>query len=224
MPNIVNFNNRQIVEPGVYSRIVGGGVNQTTIDTYGSVLLIDTGSGAGFGGGSGINGEISSGEASVYQVKNVIDAQKFIGGGILWDLMNYLWNPTTNGNGPQNLYIIRASTTTGANKSLTLAPGNISIKAKNEGLRGNGSVLTTGSSTYLTKGYAMRVSAGTINPNALVVTFYEGQYRGKDSNGNEYDLSEVQVRNSIVCQSIEFTTSNQFINWANFTGFFFVVV
>lgn len=215
MPSIITFDNRQVIEPGVYSKIKGGVNNPPVTDTFGAVMIIDTGSGAGYGGGSGINGEQYQSNKSIYQLNNLTDAQKFIGGGVLWDVMNYLWSPASKSNGPQTLYIARANTTVAASATLTFVPGNIVIKAKNEGLRGNGATTVQGSSSILTKGYGMRVTAGINNTSALVVTFYEGQYRGADAGAIEYDAAQSSIlSNTVVAKSIEFTTTAKFLAWA----------
>lgn len=346
MPSIVNFDNKNVIEPGVRSRIIGGVTNPPVQDTFGVVTIIDTGSGAGFGGGSGINGELRQNSECVYSFDNITDSQKFLGGGLLYDLMNYLWTPSNGGNGPQKLNIIRACTTEAAKKTIifgvTAAPvaevratlqyyfgvwdlgvdgdnykvivgespltgtvigdytkvtgddtiakivtgiitsinttdydaavipgggsnnnyfqiqaptgsgftlngvqvwfqmnladnnynftsyfhngspaipeqidSSVEIICRNEGLRGNGAKITNVSGQeILSRGYGFRVSAGVKNPDAFVITFYEGQYKGADANNIEYEIAEISCTNRQICKSIEFTTSKQFYDWA----------
>lgn len=331
MPAIVNFNNRQIIEPGAYSQIKGGVTIPAVLGSSGNVALIDTGSGNGFGWGSGINGEIQNGPKSVYAFDSSVDMKKAMRGGLLYDLTDYLWAPSSNGNGPNRVYYVRAATTTAAKKTLnfgttlitspevlalipaiiiaalpidstvvetrvdgiliasytkiasdsslsilyasiaasinlnslthkyvasssasgvvltgqsgnpagtngkivqitvisstpvstqsTFAGGvniiyasqqsNLIIKAKSEGIGANGVV----NSGILTRGYGVRLKAGLVNPNAIILEFFEGQYRGADKQGIDYEIAERNVSNYVICRSAEFKNTTELVNW-----------
>lgn len=344
MPQIVNFNNRQVIEPGAYAQVKSGISSPAALGTYGNVMVIDTGSGNGFGWGSGINGEISNGAKSIYEFNSLEDMKRAMRGGLLFDLMDYLWSPSNNGNGPNKVYYGRAATTlapkftlllgttvvatpetrattgnltvpsvpangtvvkvyvddaeiasftktasestvdllatavagavnagtathgysavattddivltaavgTGATPNglvavmrqmlptplnatspfsggvtaiYTSLQGSIPIYARSEGAGGNGVVV----GGVLTRGYGFKLKAGIVDTNALIIEFYEGQYRGKDAAGLEYDVPENAVSNFTLCRSTEFTTAAELLAWMasdfNFNSYFFV--
>ena len=63
MATSVYFNGKLRTLPGVYSTITSGESNVSRSLDYGTVLLIDTGVyGAGWGGGSGVNGALRQGK------------------------------------------------------------------------------------------------------------------------------------------------------------------
>ena len=67
MATSVYFNGKLRTLPGVYSTITSGESSASRNLDYGTVLLIDTGVyGAGFGGGSGVNGTDKQGMDAVY--------------------------------------------------------------------------------------------------------------------------------------------------------------
>lgn len=211
MPRIVTFNNRQIIEPGTYAKIESGIPVPPILGTYGNVMLIDTGSGKGFGYGSGIKGELLNGAQSIYAFQSATDAKKALGGGLLWDLMDYLWSPDNAGNGPQTLFYARAATTTASKLAMTFSSGAITFAATTEGDVANG-VLT---GTVLTKGFGCILKAGVIDPTKFIMVFYQGAYRGQDANGAEYDAAADTLTNVVITQSVEFSNVNQLIAWCN---------
>lgn len=211
MPKIVNFDGRQIIEPGVYSTIKGGSPVPPVQGTYGNVFIIDTGIGKTYGHGSGISGELSEGTDAVYEFTSSLDCKKAFGGGVLWDLMDYLWNPSNNGRGINRLFYARAATTVAAFKTITFSSGVITVKARNEGIRGNGETnVTTGK---LVKGYSMKLIAGIVDPNKFILQFFEGQYRGKDSSGFEYETDELLLNDHLMFQSDEILNVNEIKAW-----------
>lgn len=209
MPLVVNFNNKQIVEPGSYSTIKGLGAVPPVTGSFGTVLIIDTGLGKNYGFGSGVIGELATDAQAVYEFSSGEDCKKAFGGGLLWDLMDYLWNPSRNGRGIQKLQYARAATTAAAVKTIAFSNGSITVKAKNEGLRGNG--VLTGS--VLTRGYSMKLKAGTIDSSKFILQFYEGQYRGADASGVEYEMAESLVKDRLITQTPEILNVNQIIAW-----------
>lgn len=214
MPSIVNFDNRQVIEPGAYSQVRGLTNISASTATYGNVVLIDTGSGAGFGGGSGITGQLISGQEAVYEIATPVDAKRFLRGGILYDLQDYLWSPRNTAGTPNRVFYARAATTTCATDVVTFGVGNggVTMLTRNEGVGSNG--VLTGS--VISLGYGWGLRAGIVDTTAFIMDFYEGQYRGLDPNGYPIEgITQAQAKNKIVCSSIEFTTANQLIAWMN---------
>src|ERR1700746_1436293 len=211
MSTVTNFNGEQIIEPGAYSEIIGAGTPTAAVDTFGNVILIDTGIGSGFGSGAGVNGEATQGLSSLQDFFTPQQMKAAVKGGILWDLVDYLWSPATTGNGPQKVSLISASTTVGATYVLPLqldsssaVINSITLKAKNEGVFGNGVMV----GQVLTRGYGVKIKSGVVNPNKFILEFFEGQFKGLDGNGVAYDITEAQLStlgaNTMVCQTSEF--------------------
>jgi len=221
MAKIITFNGRQFIEPGSYAMTKSGNPAQLAAGSVGNVAIIDTGLGTGYGYGSGILGQNESGE--VYAFTDPKTAKRALRGGILWDLMDYLFTPNGSGsNGVQTLFYTRAASTTGASLQILLAGTDVktTVIAKNEGLGGNGVKV----GDVLTKGYGVRAVAGTIDNTATVFEFYEGQYRGQDENGVEYEVSSDKVVNTLICRSKELKTVGDWYKWAtkdaNFNSYF----
>lgn len=213
MPNIVNFNNRQIIEPGAYSQIKSGIPVPAVLGTYGNVMIIDTGVGKDYGWGSGINGEILNGARAVYAFESAEDMKRGVKGGSIYDLADYLWSPTKNGNGPRKVYYARAATTTPAQMSFTLGDTELVISAKSEGTVGNGVVQSNKGIPTLVQGYGVRLKSGIVDSTAFILEFYEGQYRGVDESGRDYDVPKKDLSNHILCRSSEFKTTNELMYW-----------
>lgn len=116
-----NFDGKSVIEPGSYSRIVGGSSPIPPSASFGKVMLIDTGKGIAYGVGGGINGELSNGKNAIYEFSDITEYKKFTRGGLFYDLADYLFKPSTNGNGVDSIKIVRAATTTAATISYTLA-------------------------------------------------------------------------------------------------------
>src|SRR5579872_955826 len=198
MPNPVNFGGRQIIEPGVYSQILGQVPSPAIVAPYANVFVIDTGGLLGrgigqvdvaFGGGNGANGQLLQNGAAVYEFTNSADIQKFVRGGRLYNLAPYLFSPSLNGNGPQKVYHARAATTTSPQITINLpavsgSAGTLVINAKDEGFGSNGAL---NSGNFLSRGYGWKIKAGIINTSAFIIEFYQGQYRGVGSDGVPYD-------------------------------------
>lgn len=142
-----NFNGQLIKLPGVYTQTKSG-VNNPPLDlSFGNVLYIDIDPNSEFGGGAGINGELSDTKDSIYTFDSLISLRSFIRGGELWDIAAPLFKPFGAGvNGVSQLRYIRALTTTAASSTITftgsgLGGGTFTVKAKHEGLPGNGDLI-----------------------------------------------------------------------------------
>lgn len=143
MATVVSFNGRRIIEPGVYSQIKSGIPARPSTFSFGNLMIIDTGSGAGFGGGSGISGQFATGLNSVYSFDDVDDFKDFVKGGLIWDLADYIFNPLNGASGPEKVYIARAAETTPAEieyefNSDPARGGKVKFLLQNEGSTGNG--------------------------------------------------------------------------------------
>jgi hypothetical protein len=219
-----NINGVLVAKPDVYSIIKSGVKNPSPGLAYGNLCIIDTGFGAGYGGGSGITGDFSSGLSSIYALTNPQDWQAFVKGGELWNFTNPLFKPYPNVAGVSKIYFIRACTTVAASVSFSFSASTAVFKVKDEGLVGNG-ILSAGN---LIKGYAIKVTAGIIDPTKYVFTFYVGSYRGFDTNNNtDYYLSTTNSAPIVAITSPEVASVAELISWSNsnndFTSLFSVV-
>jgi hypothetical protein len=217
MATIVNFNGRRIVEPGFYSVIKGGNNSPIQDLSSGNVLIIDSGSGATWGGGSGISGEQAQGLSSVYSFDNLEDFRGFVKGGIWWDLADYLFNPLLGANGVTRLMIVRAATTTSATIAYTLTNGTLTFKTKHEGVFANG----VASSSVLRKGFGCTMKAGLNDPTKFMFEFYQGTFKGLDPDGSPYGgISEADSMPILLVRSKEVATIAEFVTWASTDSLF----
>lgn len=220
MPSIVSFNGKSIVEPGAYSRIVGGETNPPIQASFGNVLLIDTGSMAGFGYGSGIVGDLQSGPNSIYKYANLDDFRQAVGGSVMWDASKFLFKPSRNAGfrGINSITLIKAATTTKGTATYTWVGGGanggvFAIHPKVEGVAANG--VTNGTSGLIERGFGMRMSAGTLDAAKFVVEFYRGSFRGLDYNSIPFNnIAASEALPELIIKSIEFTNIAELIAWA----------
>jgi len=144
MSTEIQFGNKKVIEPGVNSRVLSGIKNPPQSLSYGNILIIDTGSGTGYGSGSGVNGFFKKKKDSIQSFNEVDVFRSKVRGGIFWDIAAPLFRPNGFGTpGISNLSFVRASTTVPAAIAYTFTGGGtnggtLQIKAKNEGTYGNG--------------------------------------------------------------------------------------
>lgn len=142
MPTIVNFKGRRVVEPGVYAQIKSGIPAKPSTASFGDLLIIDTGKGKAWGGGSGINGTFANGIESVYSFQDVDDFKAFVRGGLFYDLADYIFNPIDGASGPETVSIVKAATTTPAEIEYAFTEdangGTVKFLVKSEGEGANG--------------------------------------------------------------------------------------
>lgn len=218
MATVITFGNKNIVEPGVYSQIKAN-VNLTAAPlSTGNVLIIDTGEGAGYGGGSGINGELKNKLDSVYRFDSLQDFRSFVRGGLLWDLAEYLFIPANGVQGVPRLSIVRAATTVAATLTYDFTAGanggTFICKCKNEGVAGNG-VLGGLGDTKVRVGYGAEMKVGIVDPAKWYIDFFEGTYKGVDADGDAWDGQTALTSNPIlIARSVEFDNINDLITWA----------
>ena len=204
----VNFNGRRVIEPGVYSQIKSGVPAKQPVVTFGNLLLIDTGSfesEQASGSGSGIIGEFSNGLESVYGFDNINDFKGFMKSGVFYDVADYIFNPSNSSDdrGPGMVYYVKAAKTTSPTISLKLVDATIQIKTKNEGELYNGAEING----ILYKGYSAVVTKGEIDNTKYIVSFYEGNYKGRTYSGELIDgYDKGEITQTLLSKSIEFST------------------
>lgn len=227
MATTQNFDGKILIIPGVYSNIKSGIKNPPQTLAYGDLLIIDTGSGAGFGGGAGINGEISQNSDSIYEFDNIEDFRDFVEKGVWWLMAEPLFRPLVeNGlpsDGVSKITYIKAATTTAASmlfdpvggdaSNSTGGGGSISIQVRSEGLVGNG-LLGALSGTELSRGYAFKMIQGIRNTGKFILQFYRGTYKGLDQNSLPYDgITEEKSKPELLVQSKEFRHLSDLVDW-----------
>jgi len=215
MATQVYFNNRMRKLPGAYSTITSGEQNTPQNLDYGKILIIDTGLGATWGGGSGSNGAIASGKDSVYKFTDIDSFRSFVKGGLFWKMAEGLFFPYPGYTGVSTLYFAKAATTVAATMTLTvtvsLHGGTFKIKCKDEGVVSNG-VLT---STHLDKGYSYTIAPGVNDPLKMIFKIWQGSWRGDHTDGVAYDeVLKADSQPILVIQSPEFDNIQTLIDWA----------
>lgn len=122
----ITFNNRDVFEPGVYAQTRSGIPPIPVAAASGKLMIIDTGTGASFGGGAGINGELQQRRDTIYEADDIDAFRRFIRGGLWWDLSDYLYNPDPKLNAPgvESLQYVRAATTRAANLVYAFSGGS----------------------------------------------------------------------------------------------------
>jgi len=209
------FGNKSIKIPGSYSRILSGVKNTPAGLEYGALLVVDTGSMATWGGGSGIDGEFVQGKDSVYTFDNIQDARNFVKGGVWYELLANLFKPSELGiAGISTVTFVRAATTTAATITNTFTGGGanggtIVLDLKEEGLVANGAL----TSLELTKGYAtILVASGT----GYRLRLYQGSFKGLDFNGDPITgISQANSKPILIAETPTFTNLNQLANLKN---------
>lgn len=114
MPSVVTFKNAPVIEPGAYAETKGAVSESSEEASFGNVCIIDTGTGAGYGGGAGINGEAKKGIDSVYEFESLEDFRTWVRGGLNHDVAPSLFKPSKDPlvRGCSKLYYVSAKTTT----------------------------------------------------------------------------------------------------------------
>ena len=162
--------------PGTYSQFTASVNNPASANAFGNVLIIDTGSGSGFGAGAGISGTLASGTNAIYSSSTLKEFRDAVGGGILWDISEKIFQPNGPGVSPgaSSLLYARAATTVAAEATITYSGGGSNggtavIQYKNEGISGNGvegnEILSTTTTAFI-----VTAVGATGNTHTLTVT------------------------------------------------------
>lgn len=213
------FDNKSTVLPGVYTSFTSGITNPPISATFGNVLIIDTGKGAGYAGGSGIAGTLKSGKDAIYSFQRLQDYRNHVKGSLLWLLGEPLFQPQGAGNAPgvPMIHFVKAAATTPAEISFTFTGGGANggtfvSQVRDEGTCGNG---VEDANNNLTRGYAGVMRASTLDPTQFVIDFYVGTYKGADSEGDPWDfVADTATEPRLLVSSPQFTNISTLIAWA----------
>lgn len=218
MATSVFFNNKKIKLPGIYSIMKSGIKNPPIASDSGTAMIIDTGSGAGWGGGSGVVGEYANGKHSVYEFTDQSDAMAFVGGGLLWKVVQKLFNPDSSNSGVSSLKIIRAATTTQSSLEITATSGGkIKFNTLNEGLVANG---IEDDNDNLVKGYSVVLVDGD-DDGTWAMQFWKGTWKGDYTDGYAYDeIEKEDTKPILITESDDFSTIDELYAWATEDGSF----
>ena len=228
MATSFSFDGQNIKIPGAYSTIKSGMKNPPIALPFGNVLIIDTGSGAGYGGGAGVSGQYANGKSTIYNFDNISDFRDFTKGGLWWLLAQPLFRPAGIGvNGVSRISYIKAANTTAAaliydfndtQQSISGGSGTLlNIAVTDEGVVGNG-VINSG---ILTKGFAGKLTKGLIDNSKFVITFYRGAYKGLDQNNIPFDgITDVNSTPIVVAKSPECLSFQDLVNWMGYSADF----
>lgn len=211
MATQINVNGKIIKRPGVYASIKSGIKNNPANLSFGNIVIIDDGIGAGYGGGSGVSGALASGEAAAYTFETIQDFQNFVKGGELWAVADDLFRPKQGVNGVSKVILVQARTTTQATLALTFTNGTLTLKTKDEGLNANGTLV----GGNLTKGHAITFIESPNTAGKYILQFWHGAYKGIDAlNNTPYDgLTEANAKPILLLQSPEVSTPSELYNW-----------
>lgn len=144
MATEVFFNNKRIKIPGAYSQVKSGIKNPAIALDFGNCLIIDTGSGKFYGGGSGIAGTLKQNLDSIYTFTDVASAQAHQHGGLFWFLSSPIFFPGGGASqGASSLTFIKAAATTPSSLTYTFTGGGsnggtFTLRNRAEGKVGNG--------------------------------------------------------------------------------------
>lgn len=224
------FNGATRTEPGVYSTIKSGNTRGLVNASYNNVCVIDTGSATGYGG-AGVNGTYINGKKAIYSFDTVDEFKTFIRGGLWYNIADYLGTPSsTSRNGIGKIYFVSAKTSDFAESTITFADlitsngGVFEIATLAEGTGVNGVI----NSSKITRGFGWKIESGNIDPDKYILKFYQGSFRGLDSNGIPYDgVLEANSIPIVVAQSVEFDNVEVLRNWmlndVKFNSYFRIV-
>ena len=202
---------------------VQGGTSQSFILTAGTTSALATlGWTTATYTGTSTTGTARMLQDFIYTFNDLKSAQTFLKGGALWDLIYWMYNPADNAAGANNVIYLKASEANQSIASFAFASGTrLSIKTLEEGTCGNGDI--TSIAGYLTKGYGLKLVAGTKDITKFKIQFYLGQYKGVDANGFLYynqTLLAASVSPKLLFESNEFTNISDFITWATTSEIF----
>lgn len=210
------FNGKRVILPGAYANIKSGETNPPRNLDYGKVLIIDTGvAGANFGGGSGIAGQLASGENSIYSFSTLDAFRSYMKGGLFWKIAEALFTPDPAAigiSGISQLYFCRACETTCATMTMaTSAGGTLKILTRDEGLWANGVV----TNENLVSGYAFQIIPGIIDSSKWILQIYRGTFTGLAADGLPYgEETAEQSTPQLMAISPEFNNVATLIDWA----------
>lgn len=218
MGQSVLFDGQLYIEPTSKARIISGVSNGGAASSFGNICIIDTGIGAGYGGGVGAVdsvGGLRDVSQFLLEFNSPAEMKNAVKGGALYDLVDYLYSPSLSSRGASRVFLARAAQTAQGQDSATFDAGfQLVLNTLEEGTVVNGTL----NGSDLESGYAWTLEAGVINPAKFIFKFWRGTYRGADGNGFLYDgLSAAEAAENpvLVAQSAEVANVAELIAWAN---------
>ncbi|MBS0031603.1 hypothetical protein ACTJJ0_30855 [Chitinophaga sp. 22321] len=215
MATKININGKLTSLPGVYAITKSGIVNPPTNLSYGNIVIIDDGIGAGYGAGAGSLGTAKQGADSIYEFNSLQQLRDFVKGGELWNLALPLFKPARSGaepiSGVSKVFLIHARASAPATILLELKNGTLELQTVDEGLNANG----VKSGSKLASGYAARLSKGILDKDKYVLSFYHGSYKGMDTLNNvPFDgIALADTKSAVVVSSPEVATIQELAAW-----------
>lgn len=211
MATSVIINGKVVKRPGVYATTKSGIRFPPQNQTYGNICIIDTGLGKGFVGGAGVQGSLSQGSNSVYELQTLQQYREFTKGGPLQDIGENLFKPyRSNIPGVAKVYLIKAAETTNAEITITLENGSMAFQTLDEGIGANGVV----KSGELVSGYACKLVKSNLDSTKFVLQFYHGNFAGVDAKNNTpYLFSEKDSYGEIFLSSPQVKSVSELVNW-----------
>lgn len=210
------FNGKVRSLPGAYSKITSGEQNTPANLDFGKVMIIDNGLGAGWGGGAGIDGELSNGKDSVYKFTDLESFRDFTKGGLLWKAAEKLFFPQPSTRGVSEILFAKAAVTVAPTLTFTAtgggaAGGSFKLKCKDEGVVGNG----VKTSNHLDKGYAYTFEAGVVDPAKWIYKIWLGKWTGDHTDGIAFnEVAKDKTTPELIVASPEFNNIQTLIDWA----------
>lgn len=214
MATKVLIGNKLTSIPGVYTQIKSGIRNTPLQLSYGNIMVIDKGDGAGYIGGSGISGENYQGRDSVYEFTTIQEFRAFCRGGKYWKLAENLFSPAGTLPGISKLFFVKAAETTSSTLTISFGDSDFIFKTKDEGTVGNG---VLNSLDELKLGYAVKVSQSPFNPGSFRFSFYIGSYKGLDGALPWDGVTENESVGNLLFTSAEFKKAKEFKEWADYS-------
>lgn len=206
---------KEIFEPGSYGNTESGIQAEPASATYGNVLIIDTGLGARFGAGSGVDGQFKRGKDSVSEFSSLAAFSEALGGGAFAPIAKALYKPSKQRSvkGVNKVFFVKCATTTAASLKISFGLGatsDITIAALNEGLCANGTLLNG----ELTRGYAARMRKAPQDNTLYILDFFRGQFGGSNDSGEAIlGTNEEDSKPKIICSSAPFKNTKTLTDW-----------
>lgn len=210
------FNNKRYKLPGVYATTKADITPAAVVADYGRVLLIDTGSNAGWGAGQA---------STLYRIQSASDFRNIVKGGPLYPLGTALFEPSNirDTAGVSEVLFISAKSVVNGKMSLqailTETPTPLDLNCKNLGSWANTEFVDVVTKEVLKKGYQMKIEreAGSeLTHPWHRFSLYESQYTGINSlDGMPYNsiYAENITSNRLITISPKITSFEQFFDW-----------
>ena len=209
------FGGKVIQEPGAYSTISSVKGSQVQNISSGSVLFIDNGIGAGYGG-AGISGTNLSGKNAIYEFTELSDFRNFIRGGELLDIAEELFQPYgTQVPGISKLYFVSAKASTQSTITLALTAGTNGGTVVFDTVEGVGSAGVEDAGE-LKIGFAVTMHAGTFDTSKFVFKFWRGSWGGLYSDGTpNTGVTRANAKPILVAETEEISNVSELEAFAN---------